>query len=138
MQYLGNSIYLKCFLLLLLSRLIPSVKVLIAAWAMCMISLQQGCIRKSDTDSSNNGTFLLLSVTWLQQELCKFPAIRFWQVAGNQSNTLYISHIHSIAWKTTTKKKNTKNPPLPKNNHHTILVCIPVIQVLFFPKCYFL
>lgn len=112
MQYLGNSIYLKCFLLLLLSRLIPSVKVLIAAWAMCMISLQQGCIRKSDTDSSNNGTFLLLSVTWLQQELCKFPAIRFWQVAGNQSNTLYISHIHSIAWKTTTKKKKHKKPTM--------------------------
>lgn len=78
-----------------------------------MISLQQGCIRKSDTDSSNNGTFLLLSVTWLQQELCKFPAIRFWQVAGNQSNTLYISHIHSIAWKTTTKKKKK-----PQKTHH--------------------
>lgn len=101
MQCLGNSIYLKCFLLLLLSRLIPSVKVLIAAWAMCMISLQHGCIRKSHTDISNNGTFLLLSVTWLQQELCKFPAIKFWQVAGNQSNMLYLSHIHSIAWKKT-------------------------------------
>lgn len=65
---------------------------------MCTISLQQGCIRKSDTDSSNNGTFLLLSVTWLP-ELCKFPAIRFWQVAGNQSNMLYISHIiHLLRW----------------------------------------
>lgn len=60
-----------------------------------MISLQQGCIRKSDTDSFNNGTSLLLSVTWLQ-ELCKFPAIKFWQVAGNQSNMLYISHIYPI------------------------------------------
>jgi len=59
-----------------------------------MISLQQGCIRKSDTDSSNNGTFLLLSVTWLQQEPHKFPAIKFWQVAGNQSNMLYSSRIY--------------------------------------------
>lgn len=31
MQYLGNSIYLKCFLLLLLFRLVPSVEVVIEA-----------------------------------------------------------------------------------------------------------
>lgn len=70
-----------------------------------MISLQHSCIRKSDTDSSNNGTFLLLSVTWLQQELCKFPAIKFWQVAGNQSNILYISHRHPITLRGKKKKK---------------------------------
>lgn len=86
MRYLGNSIYLKCFLLLLLFRLVPSVEVLIEAWAMCMISLQEGCIRKSDSDNSNNGTSHLLSVTWLRQEPGKFPAIKFWQVAGNQYN----------------------------------------------------
>lgn len=74
-----------------------------------MISLQHGCIRKSDTDSSNNGTFLLLSVTWLQQELCKFPAIKFWQVAGNQSNILYISHRHPI----TLRKKKKKHFQYP-------------------------
>lgn len=95
MQYLGNSIYLKCFLLLLLFRLVPSVEVLIEAWAMCMISLQRGCIGKSDTDSSNNGTSHLLSVTWLQQEPCKFPAIIFWQVAGNQYN---IPHTPCCTW----------------------------------------
>lgn len=71
-----------------------------------MISLQQGCIRKSDTDSFNNGTSLLLSVTWLQ-ELCKFPAIKFWQVAGNQSDMLYISHIYPIVLG---EKKNVQYP----------------------------
>lgn len=86
MQYLGNSIYLKCFLLLLLFRLVPSVEALIEAWATCMISLHQGCMRKSDSASSNNGTSHLSSGTWLQQEPCKFPAIRLWQVAGNQYN----------------------------------------------------
>lgn len=60
-----------------------------------MISLQQGCIRKSDSDSSNNGTSHLLSVTWLQQEPCKFPAIKFWQVAGNQYN---IPHVPCCTW----------------------------------------
>lgn len=103
MQYLGNSIYLKCFLLLLLFRLVPSVEVVIEAWAMCMISLQQGCIRKSDSDSSNNGTSHLLSVTWLQQEPCKFPAIKFWQVAGNQYN---IPHVPCCTWE---RKKRVFN-----------------------------
>lgn len=55
-----------------------------------MISLHQGCIRKSDSGSSNNGTSHLLSVTWLQQEPCKFPAIKFWQVAGNQHNIPHV------------------------------------------------